>query len=268
LWHAALGLLLVLAPAAWRLPALSSVRAAGVTEAVWSGYYIVPGTSSECELCAGSTYIQIIPADSHTLTRFLAWAPEVSGCSTYGAVGLEDLTTGTVLATLQFGEFTVYYDSGALSVSMTAGHTFAFVVTQNALSCAYGGGLVTFAAVYEGASGAVTEATWSGYYDGALSAPFPGPEVVLANSHTLTRFLVTAEESSGCPNNVVVALKDVTSGTVLTSLTVTDATDFYDSGPLSISMVGGHTFEFLGTQGSGNCTGGTPETAGFTAVFQ
>jgi len=260
--RAALSLLLILAFAAWRLP-ISSHAQGGVTEAVWAGYY-------NGFLSNAPTRIQIVPADGHTLTRFLVMAQQHPvNCTTYGAVAIEDMTTATVLTSLTLVNGQTFYDSGSLSISMTGGHAIGFVGTQNPSGCYIAPGEIMFTAVYEGQGGAVTESAWSGFYSGTLYAGVTGPEVVLANNHTLTRFLLKTEVGeNGCPTSAVVALKDMTTNTVLTSLTLSNSTNVYDSGALSITMTGGHTFAFVGTVSSGFCTGQYPGAGAFTAVYQ
>jgi len=123
------------------------------------------------------------------------------------------------------------------------------------------------------AQAGVTEATWSSFWYLKLAGTVSGLEFVPANNHTLTRFIVTAEAPPfECMVNATVAIKDMTTGTILTSLTITGSLP-QDSGPLSISMTGGHVFSFVNPQGYSGCgkiAGVTqnPGEANFTAIYQ
>jgi len=88
----------------------------------------------------------------------------------------------------------------------------------------------------------------------------------LVNAHTLTRLLVsTSQAPSGCSTNGQMGVKDITSSTVLTSLTPT-ATGVLDSGAISISMTAGHQFAIGLTTQSVGCT--TFPTFTATATYQ
>lgn len=262
-------LLLMLAVAAWRLPISSRVQGSSVTEAVWSGFsvYGFPMTSAGVQT-TGPTGLQVVLANGHTLTRFQLFVlQQPVNCTTTGTLVLQDLTANTVLSSLTLANGRQFYDSGALSVAMTAGHTFAYVATEAPSGCYTIPAAINFTAVYEGNSGAVTEAGWSGYNGGTLGLG-TGPEVTFANNHTLTRFLLDSEvDEYECTTNAVVALKDMTTGTILTSLALSNSTNQYDSGPLSISMTGGHTFAFVG-DGGAECTGQAPSGGAFTAIYE
>jgi len=86
------------------------------------------------------------------------------------------------------------------------------------------------------------------------------------NAHTLTGLLVaTSTAPSGCSVNAAVGVKDITSATVLTSLTPT-TTGVLDSGALSISTTAVHQFAIgLVTQAT-SCT--TFPTFTATATYQ
>ena len=115
------------------------------------------------------------------------------------------------------------------------------------------------------AQGGVTQATWSGFIPGAIvDSGATGMEVVLPKNHTLTRFSVVAEKGSECTTYPTVGFKDMTTGTILTQLTVDG---YNDSGPLSITMTGGHKFAFQ-VVGQAHCSAPYPGAADFTVIYQ
>jgi hypothetical protein len=108
----------------------------GVTEAV-----VVSGSlATQNGVCSttnnGSNICQIfILANAHTLTRLVAYTDQApSGCSTNAVIGLRDLTAASNVSTLT-PTSTGVLDSGAISVSMTAGHTFGLGNITQASGC-------------------------------------------------------------------------------------------------------------------------------------
>jgi hypothetical protein len=88
--------------------------------------------------------------------------------------------------------------------------------------------------------------------------------VFLVNAHTLTRFVITLSTApAGCATLAVVAIRDVTSATSLTTLTFVNGTATYDSGVLSIAMTAGHKFAIRTTTGESGCT---PDAVGNAAM--
>jgi hypothetical protein len=78
-----------------------------------------------------------------------------------------------------------------------------------------------------------------------------------ANPHTITRLAYNLMISpSGCANNAVVGVYDVTSSTLLTSLTITNgqALGWVDSGALSVATTAGHALGVGVTNGAAACT--------------
>ena len=93
---------------------------------------------------------------------------------------------------------------------------------------------------------------------------------ILAQSHTLLR--LTMDISSipvGCGTNAVVGFKDLTSGTVLASLTITNGTGatLQDSGALSVSMTSGDQFGLALLTSPVGCST-SPGIYTLTAVYQ
>jgi hypothetical protein len=118
-------------------------------------------------------------------------------------------------------------------------------------------------------AGGATEASWSGFWYGELKggAPYGMNLFVPSYSHTLTRFdAIVSVGPYYCTTNAVVAIKDITTGTILTSLTITTGV-IQDSGPLSVQMTGGDTFAFVSTGGASGCQV-FPGGVTFTAVYE
>ena len=80
-------------------------------------------------------------------------------------------------------------------------------------------------------------------------------------------FIVTTNPS-GCSTNAVVSLRDVTSSTNVSNLTVNQASaQFVDSGALSALMTAGHTFTLGLTTNPAGCTQ-QPLVSSPAAVYQ
>ena len=116
----------------------------GVSEATWStSDPATPGTE------ALGIYSETILPSAHTLTRFTGYlAGVLASCSTTPQISFYDVTASTALATLTIATGTNFFDSGALSVSMPAGHTFGMDITRAGSSCTAGSN-VTWTAVYQ-----------------------------------------------------------------------------------------------------------------------
>lgn len=140
----AFGLLLILAVLAWRLPTSLRVKGSGgVTEATWSAFSYYELTTT-----GGNDGMKFIPANNHTLKRFLVAAEYPPFlCTTNAVVAIKDLTTGAILTSVTVKGLS--NDSGAISVSMTGGHTFAFETTTGAKGCQAIPGSPSFTAVYQ-----------------------------------------------------------------------------------------------------------------------
>lgn len=108
---------------------------------------------------------------------------------------------------------------------------------------------------------------------GALCNAFAGASTlcvytVWPSPHTLVRLvyeIVTAP--SGCTTNAVVGLRDNTSSTNLSTLTVTGAVGVVDSGALSVSTTAGHQFALGLLTAASGCTT-TPAIGAITAVYE
>jgi len=93
---------------------------------------------------------------------------------------------------------------------------------------------------------------------------------ILANAHTLTRFTVQLSTApSGCATNAVVGVRDMTSSTNLTSITIVAQPVGFrlDSGAISIAMTAGHEFAAGLLTAAGGC-GTFPTIGSSTAVYQ
>lgn len=76
-----------------------------------------------------------------------------------------------------------------------------------------------------------------------------------ANAHTITRFRLQAGAgAAGCTTSPIVSVKDLTSSTILTSLTITNGPTTFDSGAISISTTAGHAFGIRLTTAAVGCT--------------
>lgn len=87
------------------------------------------------------------------------------------------------------------------------------------------------------------------------------------NTHTLTRFRILLGTSAGCTTPAVISIKDLTSSSILTSLTQVNGTQIYDSGTLNISTTAGHSFGLGITTLSIGCTT-TPDVIQSDATYQ
>ncbi len=102
------------------------------------------------------------------------------------------------------------------------------------------------------------------------STSSPGPltsPALLANSHTLKRLFVTLRVVGvGCPTLAVVSFRDETSGTDLTTLSISNGSSTVDSGALSIAMTAGDRFALHLVTLSAGCT--TVPSAWVAATYQ
>jgi len=133
------------------------------------------------------------------------------------------------------------------------------------------------------ASSAVTQITYfsgaggQGFVNGLAACPASTGvgngeciRTVLAQSHTLLR--LTMDVSSlpvGCTTNAVVGFKDLTSGAVLSSFTITNSTPttLNDSGALSVAMTSGDQFGLGLLTSPAGCTT-SPGIYTLVAVYQ
>lgn len=100
---------------------------------ILTGSQPVCNTSSAANSCA-----IVVLANAHTLTRLtftITGTP--TACGTPAAVGVKDLTSSTVLTSIApaNGTATGLVDSGALSIAMTAGHTFGVGIVTTSAGC-------------------------------------------------------------------------------------------------------------------------------------
>jgi len=94
-------------------------------------------------------------------------------------------------------------------------------------------------------------------------------ETFFTNAHTLVRLTYNLTQApSGCATNAVVAVRDMTSSSNLTTITVNQAiTGFVDSGALSIATTAGHKILIGTTTAAASCTT-VPNASNINAVFQ
>ena len=112
-----------------------------ISEATWSAFTPSVNAGGQAE----TTF-----AAAHTLLRFTLYAVvAAAGCSTNAVVQFFDATSSTVLASLTVTNTSHFIDSGALSVAMTAGHSFSFNVSNAGSGCSPSAGNVTYTAVYK-----------------------------------------------------------------------------------------------------------------------
>jgi hypothetical protein len=78
-----------------------------------------------------------ILVSAHTLTRFTValLGTGGAGCTTQAIVALWDATAASSITTLTTSNGTAFYDSGVLSIALTAGHTFDVKITQASSGC-------------------------------------------------------------------------------------------------------------------------------------
>jgi hypothetical protein len=74
---------------------------------------------------------------------------------------------------------------------------------------------------------------------------------------------------SGCGTLAVVTLWDNTAGSAVTgtSFTLSNGTSFFDTGAISQSLVGGHTYDVKVTTASATC-GTAPSLGNIQAIYQ
>jgi len=112
--------------------AWTALTAGGVSEASLFCNQISPlGTSDPQPFCPF-----VVFASAHTLIRFTAFNSTVpAGCTIAGVVAFRDETTPSTLQSLTLTNGVALEDSGVISVTMTAGHRFAFAVTTTPSGC-------------------------------------------------------------------------------------------------------------------------------------
>src|SRR5712692_5833703 len=125
----------------------ATIPASGVSEATWVGFTPSTfGTSSPVNLSETT-----LPS-SHTLVRFTIWVQTPAlGCTTSMVMSFRDLNIPSNLAniTITNGASANFFDSGALSVAMTGGHTFAFEVTTASSGCTTQPAIGNFTVVFQ-----------------------------------------------------------------------------------------------------------------------
>jgi hypothetical protein len=134
----------------------AAIPVAGVSEATWSAPappQFVNSTTTQAWLATANTgtYAETVLPSAHTLLRFTGYVGfQVSGCSTAPVVAFYDETAASALASLTISNGTAFFDSGVLSVSMTAGHAVSMRITTAGVGCTGGtGGSTTWTAVYK-----------------------------------------------------------------------------------------------------------------------
>jgi hypothetical protein len=116
----------------------------GVTEATWSTTF-----SGAVYAFAVTTKLgQTLFTNSHTLIRFtIYFQGAFANCSTAPVYAVRDYTSSSNLATLTMST-AYWYDSGVLSVAMTAGDQIGFYVQTAGVGCNAGSGPV-FTMIYQ-----------------------------------------------------------------------------------------------------------------------
>lgn len=111
------------------------IPASGVSEATWSASNAnSPGTFVLNAQMGGTVF-----PSAHTLIRYTIFmSATISGCTASPAFAFRDSTGSTNLSTLTITNGTSLIDSGAISVAMTAGHTFVFQDTTAGSGCTGG----------------------------------------------------------------------------------------------------------------------------------
>lgn len=111
----------------------------------WNGTNIVGNVPSTTETSWGSEVGQLTATGAlaqtfltqgHTLTRFTAVLQiQGSSCSTTPVVAFVDSTASSTLTSLTLTNGVSVFDSGALSIATTAGHSFQIQITRGAAGC-------------------------------------------------------------------------------------------------------------------------------------
>jgi len=126
----------------------------------WNGSNIV-GTNTESTVTAAvsninlgqpanTLYAKWIWANAHTITRFTLFVQSTSsGCTTNAAVAMFDETAGSAVTTLTTANGSVFYDSGPLAITTTAGHTFDFRISTADSGCTTHQGFPDFVVNYQ-----------------------------------------------------------------------------------------------------------------------
>lgn len=118
-------------------------------------------------------------------------------------------------------------------------------------------------------SSGVSEATWSASNQtapGLFAVSIQMAETTFTSTHVLIRYTVSLPSSeTTCSTAPILAFKDITSNSILSSLTISNSTLFFDSGGLSVSMAAGDSFGFVFITAGVGCTGGSQP--GFTATI-
>lgn len=110
------------------------------------------GSTAVCNSFAGVTTLcvyTVLPS-AHTLVRLVYdISTAASGCTTNAVVGVRDNTSSSNIATSTATGAAGVIDSGALSISMTAGHQFALGLLTAAAGCTTTPNIAAVTAVYE-----------------------------------------------------------------------------------------------------------------------
>jgi len=110
----------------------SGCTPSGVSEAIVQMDMNTSGAASIGE----QLYMRKIFVNSHTLIRFqISTTIPPAGCTTSAVLAFWDNTAGSAVTSLTFVNGTTFYDSGALSIALTAGHTFDTKVTTADNGC-------------------------------------------------------------------------------------------------------------------------------------
>lgn len=119
----------------------------GVSEAVLS---LSNPSGNNLAQPANTLYSKWIWASAHTITRFTLYVQSTSvGCTTNVAVAIFDETASSTLTTLTTANGSIFYDSGSLSISTTAGHTFDVRISTADSGCTVHQGIPDFAINYQ-----------------------------------------------------------------------------------------------------------------------
>jgi len=110
------------------------------------------------------------------------------------------------------------------------------------------------------------ESIWSAYL-AVVPGTIVATQTILANAHTITRFTYFASiPAVGCSSFPIYGVKDVTTSTVLTTISPTTSS-FQDSGAISVATTAGDTLELAVTTLSSGCST-NPQGIALTAVYR
>lgn len=113
-----------------------------LTQEVSFGVSKINPVNNDTGICGGSFWTgecaETILVNAHTLVRFVFQVgASSSGCTTLLVVGVRDITASTTLTSqaITNGSAAAFVDSGALNISMPAGHTFGVGMTTAPNGC-------------------------------------------------------------------------------------------------------------------------------------